>query len=552
MGTSPVPPAQTGHDGKVMFSAERMASDAIAAGGFGLVGIALFTMTVLAGTSSSRSGWIWGLGLPALLVFGGIAFALMRRYYDRPTILKLSDTGLKARGLSRPLRWEEIDDVEFDERHGLRLLVHIRRNATHEKSPQAIPLKRLKRPQRRAAFEAVLARVSARRAALGLGETRTERDLREVAEFDQKLRALTPSAWSANAVVAVNVAVWLVQVLAGVAVMRPTSEVLYLWGGNSASAVLLEGELWRLFTATVLHGGLMHLALNMLGLWAPGRQLVRQIGHGQFLLVYLASALCGSAASLHFSAQAAVSVGASGAVFGVLGALVASSWKYRAELPALNHKRLWSGPGLFMVYALVQGFGSARVDNAAHVGGLLCGAALGLLLVARFDVERAGERSSQAALGVLLACVAVTIGVLTTPLPKTWHGPLFEAHAVMRKVGPEFDRIARGLERFKGRADNDPELRAYLERDLLRGCAAIQSDLNTMHLPAWEPVAQGASLLGRMCGLMSEAARIGLAAKTPQEEAAAERRAAAILVELRALAAEMKALNPAGKEKKKK
>lgn len=550
MGTSPVPPAQTGHEEKVMFSAERMASDAIAAGGFGLVGIALFTMTVLAGTNSSRSGWIWGLGLPALLVFGGIAFALIRRYYDRPTLLKLSATGLKAQGLGRPLRWEEIDDVEFDERYGPRLLVHIRRNANHEKSPQAIALKRLKRPQRRAAFEAVMARVSARRAALGLGETRTERDMREVAEFDEKLRTLTPSAWSANVVVALNVAVWLVQVLSGVPVMRPTSEVLYLWGGNSASAVLLDGEPWRLFTATVLHGGLMHLALNMLGLWAPGRQLVRQIGHSQFLFVYLAGALCGSAASLHFSAQASVSVGASGAVFGVLGALVASSWKYRKELPAINHKQIWSGPGLFIVYALVQGFGSARVDNAAHVGGLLCGAALGLLLVARFDVKRAQERTSQASLGVLLATAAVVIGVMTTPLPRTWHAPLFEAHGVLRNAGPEFERLSRGLERFKGRRDDDPELRAYLERDLLRGCAGIQRDLNTIRVPAWEPVAQAASLLGRMCGLMSEAARVGLAAKTPQEHAAAEKRGAAIVVELRALAAQMKALNPAGKEKK--
>lgn len=527
MGTSPVPPAQTGHEEKVMFSAERMASDAIAAGGFGLVGIALFTMTVLAGTNSSRSGWIWGLGLPALLVFGGIAFALIRRYYDRPTLLKLSATGIKAQGLGRPLRWEEIDDVEFDERYGPRLLVHIRRNANHEKSPQAIALKRLKRPQRRAAFEAVMARVSARRAVLGLGETRTERDMREVAEFDEKLRELTPSAWSANVVVALNVAVWLVQVLSGVPVMRPTSEVLYVWGGNSASAVLLDGEPWRLFTATVLHGG-----------------------HSQFLFVYLAGALCGSAASLHFSAQASVSVGASGAVFGVLGALVASSWKYRKELPAINHKQIWSGPGLFMVYALVQGFGSARVDNAAHVGGLLCGAALGLLLVARFDARRAQERTSQASLGVLLATAAVVIGVMTTPLPRTWHAPLFEAHAVLRKAGPEFERLSRGLERFKGRRDDDPELRAYLERDLLRGCAGIQRDLNTIRVPAWEPVAQAASLLGRMCGLMSEAARVGLAAKTPQEHAAAEKRGAAIVVELRALAAEVKALNPAGKEKK--
>lgn len=548
MGSPHQPPGEGRPQDKQVFAAARMVSDAIAAAAFGLLGAGLFALTVMSGVGSRRAGWIWGLGLPALVVLGGIGFMLLLRYFDRGAVLKLSATGLKARGLHRPLRWDEIEDVELDERRrGLRMLVHVKPvpGDKRNRTLQAIPLQRLKAPQRQAAFEAVLARLGASRAAQGLGETRSTRDLREAAQFEQKLRELTPSVWSATAVVGVNVAVWLVQVAMGVPPLQPSPEVLLQWGGNSAAAVVLDGQVWRLLTATMLHGGLMHLALNMFGLWEPGRQLARQIGNGQFLLVYLASALCGSAASLHFSAQASVSIGASGAVFGVLGALVASSWKHRSELPALSSKRLWSGPGLFLVYALVQGFGSARVDNAAHVGGLLAGLLLGLLLVVRFDAERPQDRIPQATLGALLAAAAVLVGVLTAPLPRTWHGPLLAAQHVLRQAGPEFDSLGRGLQRFKGRDASDPEMRTFLEKEFIPRCASIQRDLLEVRVPRWEPAGRAAVMMGRMCSLLSEAARIDLAATTPEQRAEVHARIAPIQKQVRVLAEGMAALREA-------
>src|SRR3954454_20014532 len=116
MGMQPVPPGEGRRQDRQVFSAARMASDAIAAVLFGLLGIGLFTLTVTRGVEAQRAGWIWGIGLPALVILGGIAFVLLLRYFDRRPVLKLSAAGLKARGLSRPLRWEEIDDVELDER----------------------------------------------------------------------------------------------------------------------------------------------------------------------------------------------------------------------------------------------------------------------------------------------------------------------------------------------------------------------------------------------------------------------------------------------------
>ncbi|MBK0394745.1 rhomboid family protein [Ramlibacter algicola] len=534
-------PDEGGGSGRLVFAAQRGRSDAIAAGVCGLVGAGLFALAVSRGLAAQRSSLIWIFGLPALLLFGGVAFALVRRYLDQRPILKLSDAGLKARGLARPLRWEEIDDVEYDER-SMRLVVHLPRSAEHRKTRQFIPLRQLPRSERLAAFTTVLGRVNAKRIALGRGETRTARDLREVADFDGKLDAMTPRAWALQAVVALNVGVWLVQVLAGVPLMQPATDVLFRWGGNSASAVVLDGETWRLLTATVLHAGVVHLALNMAGLWYPGRQLARMLGNGPFLLVYLATALCGSAASLHFAAQRSVSVGASGAVFGVLGALVACGWRHREKLPMPHTKKLWSGPGVFMLYALVQGLASTRVDNAAHVGGLLAGIALGLLLVPVFDQQRAPQRNAQAALGAMLALVAVGVGTLATPLPHTWHGPLFETVAVLRKVKPEFQRLVAGAARSSGRDGSDPEARAFLERDLLPGCASIQDELAAVRGPEWEPVVRAAGLTRETCALLSQVARTELAASTPEERRAADERNKVLVLRLRAVAQELKQL----------
>jgi rhomboid protease GluP len=540
-GITQAPPGDGIRPGRELFAARRTTSDVIAAGVFGLVGIAIFTLTSMAGFESGRAGWMWGLGLPALLLLGGTAFLLLRRYYDDRPILKLSNGGMKARGLRSPLRWEQIEDVEYDERR-MRLLVHVP-VATGRRKPQVIPLSRLPRPEREAAFESVLARLSAKRLGLGLEEPRTARDLRDVAEFDLKMRELTPSLWAANGLVALNVLVWLLQVLGGMHPFAPSSESLYHGGGNSAWAVALDGQVWRMLTATFVHAGLMHLALNMVGLWAPSRQFARQNGNRQLVLVYLASGLCGSAASLHFSAQQAVSVGASGAVFGVLGALLASCWKYRRQLPRLNNKRLWSGPGLFTVYALVQGLGSARVDNGAHLGGLVCGGLLGFLLVAKFDAAQARRRLPLAALGAMLAATAVVVGVLTTPPPRTWHGPLFEGAAILRKAGPELQQLGRDGDRFKGRDAADPEARAFLEREVLPRCAAIRTEVRQVQLPDGDPVGRAAAMIGRRCALMEEAARLALAARTPEDRALAAVRMQAIQAEMQALGRETVKLN---------
>jgi len=144
-----------------------------------------------------------------------------------------------------------------------------------------------------------------------------------------------------------------------------------------------EGEYWRLLTVTLVHGGLLHLLMNMFALWIVGPLAEALYGRATFVAIYLLSALGGSIASYLFFPSA--SVGASGAVFGLFGLIFSATYFHK---PALGRqaRSLTSQIGILIVINLVIGFGIggfARIDNAAHVGGLLVGAWLGLLIAPR-------------------------------------------------------------------------------------------------------------------------------------------------------------------------
>ena len=160
------------------------------------------------------------------------------------------------------------------------------------------------------------------------------------------------------------------------------SELLQtLWLNKVAVAA---GEWYRLFTVTLVHGGLVHLLLNMYALYLVG-PLVEQIyGWKIFGLMYVLCALAGSVGSLLFGDPHVPSVGASGAIFGLFGVLLAAT---RIHAPVLDQRgrALVGQIGMLIVLNLVLGFGfngiGGNIDNAAHVGGLVAGLWLGFVLV---------------------------------------------------------------------------------------------------------------------------------------------------------------------------
>lgn len=391
-----------------------------------------------------------------MLACGGGAWLAVRRATDRRPLLVIGSRELSGSGLRAPVRWSELEDVELVQALGqayLDLKPRSKPGSTPKRGlwqgrARRVNLARLSADDQFAAYAAIHARLALQRQAAGMGAAPSLQQAREATAFEHGLDELTPTPWALYFIVALNVGVWLLNVVYGIDPFKPMSADLYRWGANSASAVILDGQYWRLLTATFLHAGLMHLALNMLGLWEAGRQISRWYGNAHFLMIYLGAALAGSALSLHFSSQKAVSVGASGAVFGVLGALLMALLRHREHIPASIAKRLMTSQGVFVAYALLQGFTKPGIDNAAHVGGLVAGAGIALLLTPQMGRAPAADNSPRVLRqGIASGAVAlsVTLLVLGTPAPKVHHRLLFESQATLLSLLPRMQASEQAL-----------------------------------------------------------------------------------------------------------
>jgi len=226
-------------------------------------------------------------------------------------------------------------------------------------------------------------------------------------EFAWRLREATPRTWVTPALVGANVAIWLLNLATGLSPLAPRAIELLAWGGNHLP--LTVGQPWRLASAAFLHAGIIHLAFNMWALWQTGRLAERFYGNVQFALIYGVSMLSGSIASLFFSARAGVSVGASGAIFGVVGCLLAALFTKAHQLPPALVASMRSSMLMFVGYSLFMGFVAGFIDNAAHIGGLVGGFLMGMMLAEKFDADEFRRQALvRAALAIVLAGGALT------------------------------------------------------------------------------------------------------------------------------------------------
>ena len=182
-----------------------------------------------------------------------------------------------------------------------------------------------------------------------------------------------------QAIFGINVAVFVAMMLAGVAMLdNPAWQDLVHWGANFGP-LTISGQWWRLLTCVFLHAGLLHIGFNMWCLWDLGRLAESVYGHWTFALVYLICGLGASLTSLIWN-PVVLSVGASGAIFGIAGALVASFYLGEFSLPRAALSGTLHSVVVFVGYNLFFGAVMAGTDNAAHVGGLLMGLLLGALI----------------------------------------------------------------------------------------------------------------------------------------------------------------------------
>jgi len=163
------------------------------------------------------------------------------------------------------------------------------------------------------------------------------------------------------------------------------SEVLVSMGAK-VTPLIAAGEYWRLLTSMFLHIGVMHLALNGYALFVLGTELERLYGSGRFLAIYLLSGLFGSLFS--YALSPSLSAGASGAIFGLVGALAAFFTLHRKILGDYGRRRLIN-IGIIVALNLFWGFSQPGIDNLAHIGGLLSGLGLGWALAPRYKLDPA-------------------------------------------------------------------------------------------------------------------------------------------------------------------
>ncbi len=228
-------------------------------------------------------------------------------------------------------------------------------------------------------------------------------------EFARALRDITPKTPVTLALVIANVAVFIFGLAMGAGLISPDARVMIKLGTN-LTPLTLDGQWWRLLISMFLHFGLLHIAFNMLALYVNGTVAERIFGSLRYLVIYLVAGLCGSVASLLWHSQVN-SAGASGAIFGVLGAMIAFYLRKEGGVPPAVLQSQLSSAGLFVFYNLVLG-ASIQVDNAAHLGGLAGGFVMGFLLSRPLQADRSARNWTRqwliALLAVVLAGAALT------------------------------------------------------------------------------------------------------------------------------------------------
>jgi membrane associated rhomboid family serine protease len=164
-------------------------------------------------------------------------------------------------------------------------------------------------------------------------------------------------------------------------------------------AAIAQGEWWRLLTSTLLHGSILHLLFNMYALYWLGPQLERTLGHVRFAALYILSALGGSVASYWFSDLRTLSVGASGAIFGLITATIVIGREMRTDVSQLV---------VLLGLNVIIGFLQSGIDWRAHFGGAITGAAIAFIYTKGNRLNR--DRIHRAGLaGIFVFLVVATV-----------------------------------------------------------------------------------------------------------------------------------------------
>jgi rhomboid protease GluP len=214
-----------------------------------------------------------------------------------------------------------------------------------------------------------------------------------------------------SAIITANVLVFVAMTFSGVSPMDPQTADLVKWGANTGSQTL-QSQPWRMWTSNYVHIGFLHIALNMWCLWSLGVLAERVFDRWTYFMTYTCCGIAGSLASLAHN-PAGTSAGASGAIFGLAGALISALYLGHLPVPPRALKSTLKSLVAFAVYNLIFGEVVPGIDNSAHLGGLACGFLLGAVLAPHLmsprDEKQAWSRWVFIVSGILLFVVFVLV-----------------------------------------------------------------------------------------------------------------------------------------------
>jgi membrane associated rhomboid family serine protease len=199
----------------------------------------------------------------------------------------------------------------------------------------------------------------------------------EAVTFQRELRNVTPNTPVTYTLIAINFTLYILMVFCGVSIENPNLADLLHWGANFGPKTF-GGEPWRLFTSMFVHVGLMHVLSNMIVFAYVGPTVERMFGNVGFLLLFVASGLAGALWATYWNPME-VEAGASGAVFGVYGALIAVLLREHDSIPPHVASKLMRFAMIFVLYNLVNSL-RPGISMSAHIGGLVVGFFAGIAL----------------------------------------------------------------------------------------------------------------------------------------------------------------------------
>ncbi len=252
------------------------------------------------------------------------------------------------------------------------------------------------------------------------------------------------------AVLAINVAVFLIMTFAG----GSTNMDVLLGFGASFAPYFRRGEYWRLVMPMFLHIGWLHLIVNSYALFILGPILERVYGYGRFALLYVAAGMGSSALSMSLSTN--VAAGASGAIFGIAGAMLVTGYLHRNLIPRRWGRAFGRGILPFIVINLIFGFSVRGIDNWGHLGGLLSGLVLAALIPPPGDQLApwsGGQRTSQTVVVVPVLVVALAMASTAQAYVRFRDVTQLLAEGVRLRFAHQ---DAEALKRFQAAAQNSP------------------------------------------------------------------------------------------------